>query len=348
MWFVSRRKTLVYLGNGLLGLGFSFLLSGGWLLVKHRSAKKTKIKIAQHPVDFLAKIDTLKQKAPSKYSNQYQPPTRKELEKFRDLANVLLSQDLEKAQELANNIGYKFVKWKDKSSQQTLLGSIEKSDGQNFSRGWGSYFINPFAQNNYFIESPHILFDRFTPEIAAKVFLLSGARGFLMAGAHRHANGTGTADVCDPIASIFQQVHKSWSKKGAKIWQLHGFADPTAKGFPETTKVVLSTGTGEVSQQVVRLDEILENWGYKSYVYNELSANHALNQKLNGELEGTTFSPLAGTENVQGIYSRQVGADFIHIEIDSSIRSNKQKRERFAQVIADAIRRLSSVIQFPE
>jgi hypothetical protein len=338
---VSRRKALVYLGSSLLGLGFSFLLSGGWLLVKHRSAKNIKMKLVQNPVDFVDKIEILKKKAPSKHSNQYQPPTRNELQTFSDLANALLSQNLEKAQKLAIDVGYKLVKWHDRASQQTLLGSIEESDGKHFSRGWGSYFINPSAQNNIFIESPHILFDRFTPEIAAKVFLLSGARGFLMAGAHRHANGTGTADVCDPIASVFQEVHKAWSRKGAKIWQIHGFADPTAKGFPETTKVVLSTGTGEVFQQVVRLEELLESRGYTSYVYNELSANHALNQKLNGELAGTTFSPLAATENVQGIYSNEIGANFLHIEIDSSIRFNQKKRERFARAIADSIRNSS-------
>lgn len=337
MWRISRRKTLTYLGTGWLG----FLLSSGCLVVRRRADEKATHQIQQDAVDFFAQIAAIKQKAPAKYSNQYQPPTRNELATFGDVADALFSHNIDQARELAIAVGYQLVKWKDTSSQQSFFGLIEKDNSQTSSRGWGSYFINPSASNHIFVESPHILFDRFTPEIAAQVFLLSGACGFLMAGAHRHANGSGTADVCDPIASIFQAVHKAWRSKEAQFWQIHGFANPTAKGFPATTNIVLSTGTGDVSPEVVQLQEILQAWGYDSYVYNELPANHAFNQKLNGEIAGTTFSPLAATENVQGISSRKMGASFIHIEIESSIRSTQKTRERVAQAIARAIRNYS-------
>jgi len=335
MALMSRRTALVSLGRGSIGLGVSVLFSCD-ALPPNPSAQHA-IKRLDKPVDLVAQVARLKQLAPAKYSQQYQPPTKQELAQFQALAEALVLENMNRALALANRLNYQLVQFTERASQQPLLGVWEKPQKNQSKRGWGSYWINLAAQTPDLVECPHILFDRLTPEIGAQIFRLSKARGFLMAGAHRNANGLGTADVCDPIASMFQAVHKGWSKDGANTWQIHGFSDPVTKGFPKPTQIVLSNGTGNVSQPMIALDQMLEKHGFSTYVYNELSPGTAINQTLNGEVAGTRFSSLAATQNVQGIYSRQIGAPFYHIEIEPHVRAQARHRERLAQAITHFI-----------
>lgn len=330
MRLLSRRKVLLYLGGSGIGFTVPFLLSC-------QSSQRKMLGQEAQPVNFLEEISDLKQVAPQKDSNQYQPPTPEELRQFQRLAQAFLALNLDAVPRLGAAIGYKLVRWRDRATQTTILGLVEPLNQQGSTRGWGSYFLNPSANNHQFIEAPHILFDRFTPEIASQVFLLSGARGFFMAGAHRNANGIGTADVCDPIGSMFQVVHERANTAQSTTWQFHGFSDPVEKGFPQLTQVVLSSGTGNVSPVILELRSLLIESSYTTYVYNELPLDHPLNQKLNGTVAGETFSPLAGTQNVQGIYSRRIQASFVHIELESQVRVSTDNRKNISQVIAAAI-----------
>ncbi len=340
MLLLSRRKALLYLGSGSVGFLGSCLF-GCRSTVPNESALSGRIETKAEPIDLIDQIKRLKSMAPSKKSYQYRPPATNELEQFRNLANAVDGGNIEKAGRLAQKLNYRLIKFREESTQQILLGLLENKDKQETIRGWGSYFLNPSAGTNVLVESPHILFDRFTPEIAGQVFLLSKARGFLMGGAHRNANGVGSADVCDPIGSIFQAVHESWSQEQVKTWQIHGFSNPVAKGFPNTTQIVLSTGKGDISKELLTLEEILEEEGFSTYVYNQLSAESPMNQKLNEEVAGTAFSPLAATQNVQGKYNDQFGLPFLHIEIESDLRSGKNSRAEVASAIAEAIARSS-------
>ncbi len=319
---LSRRKALFYLGIGSIGFALGC-----------QSNSVTK----QEAMDLMAQVKSLKQIAPSKHSNQYQPPTANELKQFRELADAINADQLNQAGKLAQALDYRLIKFRESSTQQTLLALLENQNEHQTVRGWGSYFINPSAATKRLVEAPHILFDRFTPEIAAQVFLSSHCWGFLMAGAHRNANGVGSADVCDPINSIFQVVHQCWSRNSQTTWQLHGFANPTAKGFPENTQFVLSSGRGDISQPIITLEKNLEKRGFSSYVYNTLSTNSALNQKLNGNVAGTTFRPLAATENVQGDYNHAINVHFVHIEIASDLRIRQSDRKKVSSAIADSI-----------
>ncbi|MDR9404507.1 MAG: hypothetical protein RI580_13820, partial [Halothece sp. Uz-M2-17] len=291
---ISRRQLLLYFPSGYLAFVSPFLLScqSGHSKIMEQEGKA---------VNFLEEIRRLKEVAPQKASNQYQPPTTEELKQFQRLARAFFALDFKRVQQLAQPLGYELVKWRERATETTVLGLMETPNQQGLTRGWGSYFINPVVRNNHFIEAPHILFDRFAPEIASQVFLLSGARGFFMAGAHRNANGVGTADVCDPIASIFQVVHEAAMTQQSTTWQIHGFSDPVEKGFPKITQVVLSPGKSEPTPVIINLRSLLTSNGYTTYVYNELPPDHPLNQRLNGGVPSETFAPLAATENVQGI-----------------------------------------------
>ena len=327
---ISRRKLLLYFTGSYLAFVSPILLS---CQSGHSKMMEQEGKV----VNFLEEIRRLKQVAPQKESNQYQPPTTEQLRQFQRLAQAFFTLDFKRVQQLAQPLGYQLVKWRDLASETTVLGLIETPNQEGLTRGWGSYFLNPSVKNSHFIEAPHILFDRFTPEIASQVFLLSGARGFFMAGAHRNANGVGTADVCDPIASIFQVVHEAAITQQSTTWQIHGFSDPVGKGFPKMTQVVLSPGKGEILSVIIEFRSHLARNGYTTYLYNELLPDHPLNQRVNNGVPGETFAPLAATENVQGIYSRSIQASFVHTELESQVRSSKASRDKIIRAIAAAI-----------
>jgi hypothetical protein len=287
---------------------------------------KAEPQILKESGDFLSEIKRLKHLAIPKDSHLYQPPTSNELQKFRLLANVLMNQDTQAALEQADELNYELVEFTDISSKQVLYGLREKQGRNHQLRGWGSYFINPSYRSNALLEVPHIIYDQFSEEIGAKVFLRSAARGLAIAGAHRHANGFNTADVCDPIASIFQEVHQAWVSTQAKTWQIHGFQLSNQPSFPEDTQAVLSNGRGDLSTEILDLNQRMQGSKFQAYVYNRLSVS------------GRVFSPLGATQNVQGIYCARVEAEFVHIELEKEIRYGASDRNRIAQVIADSVR----------
>lgn len=347
MKFLTRRKTLFFLGHRVTQV------LGGMVSVSLLSCQSKKIlgsgkqfseramEILNESGNFLDELNRLKKMALPKKSNLYQPPTDKELKKFSLLANALMFLDIKGALNKANDLNYELVRFIDTPTKQVLYGLREKSVRDRPLRGWGSYFINASSHTNALVEVPHIIFDRFSEEIGAKVFLISAARGFLIAGAHRNANGSGTADVCNPINSIFQEVHKAWVLSRNKTWQIHGFSNSTKSNFPANTQSVLSDGQGKISTEVLDLGLRMKASGFQSYVYNELSASAPLNRRLNQDIAGKTFSHLGGTQNVQGIYCHSVGAAFTHIELDKSIRNKATNRDVIARAIAGSIQGVS-------
>lgn len=287
--------------------------------------------------DFLQEIDRLKQLAIAKESYLYQSPTAEELDQFKMLAQVFVAQNCQEASNLANEVDYELVKFFDLPTKQVFYGLRENRVPNQSQRGWGSCFLNFNYRVNSLLEAPHLLFDRFSEEIAARVFLFSSARGFLLAGAHRNANGFNTADVCNPINSVFQTVHQVWADAGMKTWQIHGFDLANQLKFPADTVAVLSDGQGEVSPEIKNLSLILRKAGLQAYAYNTLLPSSPLNLEINGEVSGQIFAPLGGSKNVQGIYSRVQKRAFVHIELGKQIRSHKSERDRIAKLIAQSI-----------
>ncbi len=159
-----------------------------------------------------------------------------------------------------------------------------------------------------------------------------------MAGAHRNTNGASTADVAHLSDSIFQEVHEAWVGESAErtAYSIHGFNDEN-HAFPAGTDAVLSSGDGTVSTAVNALDDQLDGAGFLSYAYNTLNVNDAANVAVNELVDGTTFASLGGTTNKQGVYSRGQGGDFVHVELEQSIRFDESNRSAAAGAIASAI-----------
>ena len=128
-----------------------------------------------------------------------------------------------------------------------------------------------------------------------------------MAGAERNANGQGTADAAHLQNTVYQQFHMAWNGAAGETtpWAIHGFDPDGHDSFPVPTDAVLSNGDGTVPNELKILDAKFEAAGFKSYVYNTLSAGGATNQQVNDGVPGSTFADLAATTDVQGQYWRQ-------------------------------------------
>jgi hypothetical protein len=284
--------------------------------------------------DFVQEVERLKTLAFAKDSGLYVAPSAAERAAFATLAATLLAGDLAAADTQAAALDYELVAFTDLVSGAVYHGLREAPQ----TRGWGAYFLDLDYGRDALVESPHILFDTNSWEVAALAFRQSGARGFLMSGAHRNANGQGTADVAHLTDSIFQVVHQAWNGPAGETtaWQIHGF-NLDNHGFPAGTDGVLSNGDGGVTQEVIDLDGLLEAEGFLSHAYNTLEPSDPVNLLVNDGEPGTTFSSLAGTTNVQGIHSRGLGGVFVHVELEQSIRFDAQNRVLAAGAIADAI-----------
>lgn len=290
--------------------------------------------------NFLEQIEQFKTSAIKKYTNLYQCPDKIHLDWFKALTVALLKEELTIAVELANKLDYELALFIDSKTQQQFYRLIEQPDSESDRRGWGSYFFSTESDRQGMVEVPHILADRNTENIGAKAFLLARSRVFLLAGAHRHANGCNTADVCDPPDKIFQIVHKAAVDEASlQTWQIHGFGNKPE--FPIGTAAVISNGKGGITDAIIDLDRRFSDSQLDSYVYNTLESNSPENQQVNGEFSGDVFEPLGATKNVQGIRNNQKKVPFIHIELSSAIRAKESERSLAASIIAESIKAIS-------
>ena len=269
---------------------------------------------------------------PDRDPRPYVDPTPA-LHEFRHLAATLAWGDVRDAAATAAQLDYELVKFVDARTARVYYVLREDLSRLPALRGWGSYIFNPESRVDALIEAPHPLADAQTPEIGGAVFERSGARGFLLAGAHRDK-----ADVPDLVDSIFHQVHMAWVGPAAHVatWQIHGFTS-AKHSFPAQTHVVASTGDGAVAPGVESLDQICEKRGFASYVFNDTPPQSTDNQRLNGGVPGVAFVSLAATANEQGRYSRSLGGSFVHVELENEVRTDSAQRRKVVGVIAAAM-----------
>ena len=286
--------------------------------------------------DFVSHVESLRDLTFISGSNDYVAPTIAQRDNFALAAATLLSGDIATAETQAAVVNYDVVQYTDNVSTDVYYGLRERINAST--RGWGSYFVNLNAAHEVLVEAPHPRFDTRSWEVVARAFRDSDARGFMMAGAHRNANGLGTADVAHLSESIFQEVHKAWVGGSAErtTYSIHGFDDAN-HSFPAGTDAVLSSGDGLVSTFVSALDDQLDAAGFLSYAYNTLDVNDPANVDVNEAVVGTTFTSLGGTTNVQGVYSRSLGGDFVHVELEQSIRFDSGNRTIAAGALSSAI-----------
>ena len=295
--------------------------------------------------------------------NEYHVPTAAEQSAFACLAHELANGNLAEAQATATGLNFEIVEiddsdGNDPNSTNNVYYALRDTTAEP--RGWGTYIVNPTATTDALVEVPHPLHDANTWQIGSEVFRRSGARGFLLAGAHRHVNGTpagdkyGEADVAHRRNSIFHQVHLAWSGSRAAntAWQIHGFdlqnhVGNEANKMPEGTAAVLSGGNKLISDEIVQLDsrldamladEFSDEQPPRSYAFHENDPRGDVVNKNGNVVEpGTRFSNLGATLNVQQQDSRRRGGEFVHAELEKIIRDVASRRSLAATEIAESI-----------
>ena len=299
---------------------------------------------------FYSEVLALKNLAFKQNSGNYVAPTVQERGDFRQLAMSLYDHNWNTAETQANNLGYDLVKFSNTTTNSIYWGVKEQLVNGVQTKGWGSYFINENALSNVTIEVPHPVFDSNTHRLGERVFERSDANGFMIAGSHRSANGSQTANPTSLDFSIFQEVHEIWNGGygDSTAWQMHGYGQSTKSKFPDDTDAVLSDGAGNVTTELIALDFELESipdsvFG-QSYVYNQLETDDILNELVNGVGQNghSPFWRLRAFNNPQGQFSRDAGGTFVHIETSTHIRSGPTNREtHLANAIVRAIQTTS-------
>ena len=177
---------------------------------------------------------------------------------------------------------------------------------------WGVLLVDRSAPPRVVFEVPHPGFDTNTDGLGVALYHLVPGSVLLVAGAHRAA-ANGDADVAHNDKSMFHVLATEFARGGLGQIQLHGFADKNLPG----AQVVVSTGTGQVTQQAHGVADGLETEG--------LVVCRAW---------ATTCGRLEGTTNVQGKAADALGRPFVHLELGWVIRRDAQRREVVAKVLA--------------
>lgn len=239
--------------------------------------------------------------------------------------------NVDEAARLASQVDCEVVRFVDERTKDDYVLIREDLATLSAPRGWGSYLYNPKAKIPALVEAPHPVDDSNSAKVATMVFA-RGAQGLLVAGAQRDK-----ADVPDLVDSVFHQVHVAWTAMGQMaVWQIHGFA-LEKHSFPRDAKAVLSTGGGEVINEIVTLNDQLTDRGIDSYAFNRLNPANDLNKWVNRGTPGLRFASLAATKNEQGRHLRSVGGTFVHVELERCVRRDAQQRAIAAEAIAEAM-----------
>lgn len=273
----------------------------------------------------------------------YVVPAPNVLQQFRNAAAELWTGNLDGAVAHVANVGYEGVIFRDTNYNRTYFGlQPAETNGVPIS-GWGIYFVDTNSLIAALVEAPHPNSDFRSPLLSAEVLLKSGSRGFLLAGAHRNANGSQTADVAHLTNSVFHVVHETWAGQNGQntAWQIHGYGTNNYPQFPSGHEAILSTGEDDpnfMSANIANLDTHLEAAGVATYAFTKnMPTNHPLNLQVNGAIDGFTFQPLGARSNDQGLVSRARGGTFVHLEFAKHRRTDPALRTSTAGAIANAI-----------
>jgi hypothetical protein len=232
--------------------------------------------------------------------------------------NAIEAGKLSRAASLAGPLKYDVVRYEDTSTGRmyVMLSERQNADG-SWPHAWGMYIFSPEATSDTTIEVAHPVADWNTEDVGAEVFREANAEDLFVAGAHRDANADESADVAHASKSVFQAIHKAAIEPATKVFQPHGFSQAD---HPDYGEAVVSAGTAPPTQLAQNVHSDLRNAGFDARLY-----------------DGVSYSDLGATTNVQGISTRAIGADFVHVEAIKPIRDDDTRRSLFSKTVAGAL-----------
>jgi hypothetical protein len=270
-------------------------------------------------VDLEEVVSRFVEQIPRKDSEGLQLPTTAEAERFTDGLNALRGGDVDRARRLLRPLAYTVSPVEDSVTGRAawVLRESRNKDG-TWPHGWGLYVVAMGPAEPLVVEVPHPLHDVFTPQAGVAAFREGGAEALLVAGTHRYANSDGSSDVAHEPRTMFARVDRAIVGRGRSVVQLHGFGTNVVGAGD----VVVSAGEAAPPVPLDPLSDALRAAGFAVCQY-----------------DGTQCSQLAGTQNVQGAWSRDVGARFVHLEIARPVRDDPVRRTLLVRVVVDELTR---------
>lgn len=210
-----------------------------------------------------------------------------------------------------SDLGYRVRAGVDGSTGRSFLIA---SDAAGDERAWGMYVIDVSRPTRLVVEVPHPAFDLHTEEIGLDLFRRTPGAVLAVAGTHRRV-GDGAGDVAHRADSMFHAVTARLAARGLPQVQLHGFHDGTLA----KADVVLSSGVGPVTVGLRRVAERLDDTGLRVC-----------------EAWSDQCGSLEGRRNKQGVYAAEHDALFVHVEMNKSLREDREGRAEVVRILAEA------------
>ena len=258
---------------------------------------------------FQNQIAILEKNMPRADSEKYIVPSASEQADFANLVSLIYVEDLARATTLTGDLHYRLNYYVDRGDDFSMSYLLRES--RPMEKGWGLYALRMKSASNIIVEAPHPLFDRRSSSVALDIYRALDARALLIAGAHRNANGDGSADVAHAAESIFQSVHIALSQDiqaeagEVIILQIHGFHTSRHEGYPQ---VVFGLGNNAQSKAVSLAERIRT-------ALSEQGISAGICAGAESDLED-----LCAKTNIQGSTTKE--GMFLHIELDETIRGN--------------------------
>jgi hypothetical protein len=193
---------------------------------------------------------------PGAGSEGFFPPTPGEQTDYYAVATQMLGGACNFALPQSLSTAMRLLSFRDGQTAKNycVLMEVGDLDGNGIvDRGWGTLIIDPAADRELSHQVPHPVNEPGTEAQAVSLFKATGARTFLMCGAHRLANAD--ASACDPsyaeadcvhgtanmYFSAVQAIDAFYTSRGQSSVQIqwHGMADTTCPGV----NAYLSHGT---------------------------------------------------------------------------------------------------------
>ena len=211
-----------------------------------------------------------------------------------------------------------------------LMEVLDANDNGIVDRGWGTFIVDPGATRELSHQAPHPISDSTTESQAVGIFKGTSSRSYVMAGAHRNANGSsgsscvksyGPADAAHNVAVMFHATNlELMAHYGTRAWnaiQWHGMASDTCSA----SEAYLSHGRNVTPATTDKIAVLRSNMLKYHPTWKITTA-------------GSGTCTLHATENVQGRLLNGVSASsvcstaaasysgtFLHIEQDPGFRT---------------------------
>jgi hypothetical protein len=265
------------------------------------------------------------EQSPRRDSGFFDPPTDRERVTLLDAWSQIKRGQVAEAADLVKPMGMRVVRFVDTSteaaSRHVMLFEAPAS-GRSVPRGLGLYVHrNDAARGAVHVQAPHPWDDIATDVVSTRTYLTAEGRSLAVSGASRWSlPDSNDDDAAHSVVSLFHSISESNSRKGARLVQLHGFNQ--AKNPAYYGESVVSTGDLP-SSQARAMQRALIDGGIDAKLY---VATH-------------DYINLGARNNVQGIYARQHGASFVHVELGDSVRMAPERRGEAIDALVDGIRR---------